>query len=208
MLLAACILCGLAFSPMAVEGALVTIEIEAVVDSVSDEGNYLEGNIEVGDIITGWYSYDSSTPDSNPSVYIGMYEHYSSPYGISMSTGGFVFQTDSANVDFLVSVGNAGGPYSMDNYLITSRNNLCLSNGAPVDRISWQLDDPTGNALSSDELPAGPPVLDDWLLAPLLIHGPSRGASFGISAHVISAIPEPATIVLLCMGGLFLRKRW
>ena len=204
MLLVIAALSGLILTPAPAKAALITVEIEAVVDSVSDDGNYLEGKIKVGDIITGFYLYDSTTPDSNPSPYIGMYEHYTLPYGIKLSIGGFVFQSDPDDVDFLVSVGNAGGPYSMDNYLIASRNNLSLSNGAPVDRISWQLDDPTGTALSSDALPTAPPVLDDWQ-TDVLVFGADR--RYGIGAHVTSAIPEPSTIILLSLAALVLSKR-
>jgi len=188
------------------KGYPVTIYIEAVVDSVDDRGNYLEGKINPGDPITGWYTYDSDTLDSNPSIYIGMYEHHSSSSGIKLSLGGFVFQTDQDNVVFLVSVGNAGGPYSSDNYLIRSYNNLPLSNGTLVDFISWQLDDPTGNALSSDALPTTPPVLDDWQsIVGLRLEG---DRAFLIDAHVTSAIPEPATILLFSLGGgWLLRKR-
>jgi hypothetical protein len=61
----------------------VTIYIEAVVDSVGDSGNYLEGKISPGDIITGYYTYESTTPDSNPSVSLGRYEHHTPPRYIS-----------------------------------------------------------------------------------------------------------------------------
>jgi len=205
MLLVIAALSGLILTPAPAKAALITVEIEAVVDSVSDDGNYLEGKIKVGDIITGFYLYDSTTPDSNPSPYIGMYEHYTLPYGIKLSIGGFVFQSDPDDVDFLVSVGNAGGPYSMDNYLIASRNNLSLSNGAPVDRISWQLDDPTGTALSSDALPTAPPVLDDWQSVFGLRISADR--MWGIDAHVTSAIPEPSTMLFLGLGTVLLKKR-
>jgi len=207
MFLAIAILCGLILSPPGAQATLVTIQIEAVVDSVQDEGNYLEGKIEVGDTITGTYTYDLSTPDSEPLGYAGLYEHHSAPAGISLSVGGFDFKTDPDNVDFVVAILNDIPPSGKDQIWMRSYNNLPLSSGVAVESISWQLDDPTGTALSSHELPAGAPVLDDWLLAPLLIHGPSRGASFGISAHVLSAIPEPITIVLITMGGLFMRKR-
>jgi len=43
---------------------LITIEIEAEVDFVDDDLGVLEGKINVGDIISGWYTYDTSTPDS------------------------------------------------------------------------------------------------------------------------------------------------
>jgi hypothetical protein len=198
------VICALSFWTLPVQAALITIQIEGVVDSVWDEGNYLEGKIKPGDIISGFYTYESATPDSNPSIYIGMYEHHSSPSGIMLNLGGFVFQTDQDNVDFLVSPGNAGGPYSRDDYLVISYNNLPLSNGTSVDAISWWLEDSSANAISSDSLPTTAPVLDDWQTNILNISG-SR--TFGIWGHVTSAVPEPATIFLFSLGGLFLRKR-
>jgi len=206
MFLATAILCGLVFSPTPTEGTLITIEIEAVVDSVWDEANYLEGGISPGDTITGTYTYDLLTADSEPLGYGGLYEHDNPPAGISLHGGGFDFRTDPDNVDFVVAILNDYPPFAKDQVWMTSYNNLPLSNGLAVDSISWQLDDPSATALDSTALPGGPLILDDWLLNPLLIHGPSRGACFGISAHVISAIPEPCTILLLGAGVLFLRK--
>ena len=198
IVLAACILLGLILSPPGAEGALVTIQIEAVVDSVLDEGNYLEGNIEVGDIITGWYVYDSSATHLPGE----RYQFDSPPFGIFLSGGGFAFHTDPSNVYFEMGIGNdlPGG----DTYFFISFNNLSLSNGSPLDYISWQLDDPTGNALSSDALPMIAPILDDWETN-VLVFGADR--KYGISAHVTSAIPEPSTIILLSLAGLILRKR-
>jgi hypothetical protein len=184
------------------QATLITIEIEAVVDTVEDEDNYLEGQISPGNIITGYYTYESTTPDTNPSASGGRYEHSTSPYGIFLSVGGFDFQTDLTNVDFLIEVENDHPPE--DNYFLLSQSNLDLSNGTTVDSISWWLYDPTGNALSTDALPATEPVLDDWQGNQLRLEG---DRTFLIDAHVTSAIPEAATILLMSLGLGFLRRR-
>lgn len=201
------VICVLAVGVPRAEGTLITIEIEAIVDSVEDTGNYLEGQINVYDIITGTYTYESTTLDSNPSSVGGHYWHYDPPAGISLTVGGFEFRTDPANVEFLVEIANdstSGGLH--DGYLLRSYNNLPLSNGTLVDEISWQLTDPTASALSSDALPTTPPALDDWQsIIGLRLHGERGG--YIIDATVTSAVPEPSTLLLFALGGLFLRRQ-
>ena len=94
-----------------------------------------------------------------------------------------------------------------DAYLLRSYNYLPLSNGVHVEHISWQLDDYSATALSSDDLPITPPVLVDWpdTWAHLTIFGYCN--SYFLRAEVTSAIPEPATILLLTLGSLFLTNR-
>jgi len=196
-IMAACF-CAISFCAKPAEATLITIGIEAVVDSVLDEGNYLEGKIKVGDVITGFYTYDSSVtrlPGER-------YKFDSPPCGVFLTVGGFDFQTDQSSVDFEMGIGNdlSWG----DTYFFISFNNLPLSNGVAVDSIRWQLDDPSGTALDSTALPEGPPILDDWQ-ENILTFGADR--LYGISAHITYAIPEPASIILLSVGGLFLRKR-
>jgi hypothetical protein len=188
------------FYALPVNGALITIEIEAAVDGVSDEGNYLEGKIKVGDIITGFYTYDSSVtrlPGER-------YEFDSVPCGVFLSVGGFEFATDSSTVDFEMGIGNdlSWG----DTYFFISFNNLRLSNDALVDGISWSLKDSTGTALSTDTLPTIAPILDQWADNRLRLHG-ERGM-YIVDATVTWAIPEPLTVLFLGLGGLFLRKQW
>ena len=198
---------ALAFCVPSARAALITIEITAEVDSVRDEDNYLEGRINPGDIITGTYTYESTTPDSNPSSTVeGHYWHYAPPAGVSLTAGGFNFTTDPSNVEFLVLIANNSSS-GADIYTFCSYNNLPLSNGVSIDYIYWELKDATTTALSSKALPTTPPILDNWQSNRLsLLPDPREYRSFGIEAHVTSAIPEPGTILLFALGALFLRK--
>jgi len=144
------------------QAEVITIAIEATVDWVDDPCDYLEGNITPGDIITGTYTYDSDTANSSTTPTVGSYWHYDSPFGMELNAGGFEFKTDPANVEFLVQIVNDHGVLEYDGYLLRSYNNLPLSNGVPVDHISWQLDDYSGQAISSTDLTTSAPVLANW----------------------------------------------
>jgi len=184
------------------QAQLITIAISGHVTSVSDFSSQLGGQIHIGDAITGTYTYDSATPDSDPSGN-GDYWHYSSPTGISLNIRGINFRTDPINVNFLVEVGNSY-------YLLRSYHNLPLSNGTPVQHISWQLTDPTGSGLSSDALPLAAPDLSKWVGNRLSITGPDCSPQyFSIGATITSAsIPEPASAFVLGLGTLLIRRRF
>lgn len=203
------IILAVCFLSIAVNAELVTIAIEAVVDYVDDDDNSLEGNVNPGDIITGTYTYDSDTPDTNPTVTVGIYEHNNSPCGIILNLNGFVFQTNPSDVDFLVGLSNNHSISEYDGYVLHSYNNLPLSNGAVVDHISWQLDDESGQALSSTALPLTAPILNNWTQPiGLDIYGDKVLSDFHINAHVTSTtlVPEPAALLLFGLGAVAVRK--
>jgi hypothetical protein len=169
----------------------------------------------VGDIITGVYIYDSSTPDSfpDPGYRRGLYEHGAAPAGITLMVGGLVFMTDPENVEFSITVDNDFCTVAdcHDALLIESGNNLPLPNGFPVNNISLVLVDSSVSALSSDELPTTAPVIGDWETGFVDIWA-SRARQYGfeIYGNLTSAvlIPEPTTIWLLVLGSLaIVRKR-
>lgn len=199
-----------------VRAEIITIAIEATVDWVNDPCDYLEGNITPGDIITGTYTYDSDTVDSSPLTTVGDYWYYDSPFGISLSVDGIDFRTDPCNVNFLVEIINDHGPLNRDGYYLNSSYNLPLTNGLPIDYISWQLDDSTGQAISSIELPITAPSLTDWEeFWGLRLESTKRKdingvyyEGFLISSSVTSAVvvPEPASIIAFGCAFIVLRK--
>ncbi len=141
----------------------ITIEITADVAYVDDWSNILGGQVQVGDVITGSYTYETTTPDSNTLPTVGDYRHVVAPFGIHLNVGPWVFETDPNNVNFLVEIVNDHS--GQDNYLLRSYNNIAIpaiASGALVDHISWQLDDSAATALNSIALPTTPPALADW----------------------------------------------
>ena len=197
----------LGFGGSTAQGAIVEIALTGKVTSLDDRDGLLGGQISIGDIITGSYTYDTSTRDTNPASSVGDYQYWSAPYGISLSLNGIVFATDPGNVNFLIEL--LDDHTGMDAYALRSYNNLSLSNGVWVDHISWVLVDYSRAALSSTKLSAEPPVLDNWPYDwGLRIHfGYKGGSLIQTKIDSVTVVPEPGALSLLALGALALFKR-
>jgi PEP-CTERM motif len=187
----------LSFARMA-QAEWITIRVEAVVDNVADSGNNLGGKVNVGDTITGWYTYDTSAPDHDPEITIGDYWFNLAPAVVSLHINDLLFETNPENVQCYAYIMNDRG--AGDIFSFSSTNNIALSNGTSVDSISFLLEDITRTALSSDALPTGPPNLDLWQYK--LIRIGNNDDKFRIDAHLTSAVPEPTTLALFAFGAL------
>ena len=211
----AVVLC-VALAPARAE--IIKIGLTARVDSVVDSYNLLDGKIQGGDTIMGFYTYDSIPdsieyyPDTRGYLYLG------SPYGMTLMDNGITFQTDYANVNFVIGISNDS--QGNDGYSAGSKNNLMLVDNVPtsdiiLDTFFWQLTDNFGVAISTTDLPVTPPDLSKWPFNNLHISGGIGGTApcydkpFGIDGHVTSAylIPEPLSLGLLGFGSLFLRRK-
>lgn len=188
----------------------VTIQISGEITSA--QGTGLPSGINAGDTFTGTYTYDSLTVDSDSDPQIGEYLH-DSPYGISISVGGYEFKTVSSHTgQFEIGIGNDvtdNDNNIFDYYLVYSDENV-YTDGCWISSISWWLRDSTCDALSSDALPVTAPVLNLWDYNRLSIYGGNAGegyVNFGIIGTVTQATPEPMTVILMAAGTLFLRRR-
>ena len=109
-----------------------------------DASGLFRNRVSLGDAVTGEYTYNFLTPDSDDNPQIGDYRHSTSPYGVVMQMGkNVIFRTDPNNVNFLIELSNE---QTEDHFVFHSYNNLALSKKilAPFE-FSWQLDDPSGH---------------------------------------------------------------
>src|SRR5262245_53040156 len=71
-----------------------TLAIQGYVTSVDDGNNFLNGEVTVGDSITGTIVYDLSAQDDNSDPNIGDYFYDTTPAGIELHIGNYSFLSD------------------------------------------------------------------------------------------------------------------
>ena len=182
----------------------ITIQITGNVTSAS--GSALPATIYQGVTFTGTYTYDSSAI-----VSAGGHHWQDAPYGITLSLGGYQFETAPNQIgqfDMWITNDDIGNGVK-DFYLARSFENISSSSlGLTDNSIIWELWDTTHTALSSDALPVTAPSLANWDYNVLKISGYGNGG-LTIWGTVTQAtlVPEPVTGILMAMGAFFLRRR-
>ena len=196
----------LALSAATTNATIVTIGITGEITYVG-RGEWPNENFKVGDIITGSYTYDTDTPDQNPSPTIGHYQYSTVPYGIILQTDNFVFKPDPDHVDFLITILNDNS--GRDCYCLLNYGTILLPDNIHIGTIGWQLDDYSGTALDTDALPTTLPSLENWQGELMIESSYKGGAILGARVSTVYLIPEPATLLFLTLGGAILMKhKW
>jgi Collagen triple helix repeat (20 copies) len=188
------------------EAAQVTFRITGHIAEVQDFGPSLDGSIVPGGTFTGTYSFDTAASDQNADPTVGDYWFQGASSGVHVTMGNYLFETDPAQVLFLLEVVNRPGD---DDYVFHSYNNRTPSTPLIVQTIDWQISDVSGAALADDALPGAPPTLSQWLsTVGLTVSGVLPGqpplAGFFVRGHVESieiatATPTGCSDVLLCI---------
>jgi hypothetical protein len=93
----------------------------------------LDGSVQSGSRLTGTYTFDPDTADSNKDPTVGDYQHRAAGYGLLIKIGKYEFKTDPAKVHFLVEV--VARP-ERHNYLLRSYNNVSSGPGVAADAIN------------------------------------------------------------------------
>jgi len=162
------------------------------VSQIDDRSFILDGSITNGATFEGFYVFDPTAADANPDPALGEYHFTNSAFGVVVKVGNYVFRTNPQHVDFLIGVVDRPG---QDAYVFRSYNNVC-SQPVMVDHIAWQLDDPTGVALTNDLLAVTPPILASWqsLFGLTVSGGCDLSQSFFLRGTVDSISEAPPVI--------------
>ena len=168
------------------------------VDEVPDE---LASHFSVGDVISGSYTFDTTATSSTAGDGSKTYAFSVSNFDMHINGYGLT-QAGAVNGDILVGDNVAG----RDLYWVVGG----FSSGESLDGMepvlhSFQLEDSSGQALTTDALPLLPVDLSPFDSRLIAIDF-SNGAGFSrLSAQLTSlAVPEPAMHILGMLGGLAL----
>jgi hypothetical protein len=138
----------------------VSFSVNATVREVWDYDNVLGYNINVGDAITGTYTFNKNTPDTDPSSNFGRYEHVpgSGSYGFDITIANTNLKTNTMMDMFAIMIGDGQGWsdfYAAEQF----GTQLPFINDSVVDSMGVFLDDPDGKLVMSTALSNQPPTL-------------------------------------------------
>lgn len=194
-----------------VKAVPITIAIAGNVTEISDPFNHLQGTINVGDAVEGFYVYDSETDPVILSTSIFRYNYTENLYGMDLTVGSTRFFTNPADVDLIIDVADdALTPTDSyyDGITIQSNNNLTSNSSLTVGWMRWLLYDYSHQALTSTDLPLTSPTLSDWEFNELQISEDSDyyfpDNNYIIKIQITSAVPEPTTIIFSILGTAML----
>jgi hypothetical protein len=192
----------------------ITVNVTARVAGFQDYANALDGQVQIGQQISGSYTYATDLTDHNASATVGVYMPPPGQASTRLSVGSLVFESTSApnesTFDIGVEAGNpSGGGYSY--FHLASRRNQPLPSGAEVEGIGIYFNDPSGHAPTSDVLPTDAPDLDDFPERYIVLEGYlGEGGLYSVMAVIesVELVPPQAIEVSPATGSFLSQQRF
>lgn len=182
-----------AFSKQA-SAAMMRWEFDGVINHVYDPDGFFGGDILEGDLVTGQYIFDSTTPDSKPGDPLqGLY--ISPLASFSLTLGGQTFATIGTNCQIYVLDGTVDAFQLSGGFFDT--------NGLREILMGLALSSNNNTILNSDSLPIWPiePYSFEYKGCGMKgITGNNVVEIFGVVTS-LTLVPDPGSILLLCLGA-------
>jgi hypothetical protein len=137
----------------------ITIAFTATVIELNDWAHAL-GNVQVGDTVTGTYTYNAAAVNLSQTPGTATYLHTTGSYGMRANIGGKVVESDPQNLYFYGFLANNWN--GRDIYSFVSANNRPLSGLYNVTSLGVGFYDNSQTALKNVKLPKTAPTLSDW----------------------------------------------
>ncbi len=187
--------------PSRSQAELVTWGFSGEIDSVLDAENVLDGAVTVGTPFSGRFTFESTTPDGNPSnPRFG--EYFGAIFGVSGNVGVLTFSELDGPSGRVLIRDNAPGAG-------TDRISFIAPTRLLDDSVSFSIGlvESTGTVFSSVAMPTGLLDLSVFDTARFGIELTPDGASFSGVLTDLVVVPEPATMILVMLGTICMMRR-
>lgn len=178
----------------------ITVSVTAHVTQLVDSAGVLGGQIAVGEVITGTYTYDTSAPNLDSSADgWGVYQPPAPPASVSVTAGSFVFQSAISRITVRPRTGSvlpAEAGFQIDT------NAAQAIPGGFVNGIEFDFADSTGQFPSSNALLTGAPSLPSLANSGIYVTGQGgSGPAWYFYAQIDSVTLVPPSIEVIPAAG-------
>jgi len=208
----ACLFCCTLLAALACNSAGADdfkVNITARVSAIDDPANALGDQMQLGQLFTGYYNYDSGAPPMHSgSPNVGRYQLMGPTAGVKLTSGTVVLESDVPNAftDIYISANDPGTGYDVLD--ISYRNDNPLNNGALVGDIRFNFTSTTGQAPHTTALPTTAPDLQYYDSHTVYVWGFLNSDVFQVTLDIESVELVPPLVLEVSPGpSLFLPQQ-